>query len=50
LDMEVEVNLDEEGGKTRLTLEHCGLPEGDMLDNARQGWMQSLDKLEECLE
>lgn len=50
LDMEVEVNLDEEGGKTRLTLEHCGLPEGDMLDNARQGWMQSLDKLEECLD
>lgn len=49
LDMEVEVTLEEDGGKTRMTLEHCGLPEGDMLDNARQGWLQSFDKLEKCL-
>lgn len=49
LDMEVEVTLEDVEGKTRLTLEHCGIPEGDMLDNARQGWNQSLDKLADCL-
>jgi uncharacterized protein YndB with AHSA1/START domain len=49
LDMEIEVTLEEDGGKTRMTLEHCGLLKGDMLDNARLGWMQSLDKLEDCL-
>jgi uncharacterized protein YndB with AHSA1/START domain len=49
LDMEVEVTLEDVGGKTRMVLEHCGLPKGDMLDNARQGWNQSLDKLASCL-
>jgi uncharacterized protein YndB with AHSA1/START domain len=49
LDMEVEVTLEDLGGKTRMTLEHCGLPEGDLLDNTRQWWNQSLDKLASCL-
>jgi uncharacterized protein YndB with AHSA1/START domain len=49
LDMEVEVTLEDIGGKTRMILEQCGLPEGDLLDNARQGWNQSLDKLAGCL-
>ena len=50
LNMEIEVTLEDVEGKTRLTLEHCGIPEGDMLENARQGWIQSLDKLADCLE
>ena len=50
LDMAVEINFEDVGGKTRMSLEHCGLPEGDMLDNARTGWNQSFDKLASCLE
>jgi uncharacterized protein YndB with AHSA1/START domain len=49
LDMEVEITLEDLGERTRLVLEQCGLPEGDMLDNARIGWNQSLDKLADCL-
>jgi uncharacterized protein YndB with AHSA1/START domain len=49
VDMEVIVTLEDIGGKTRLTMEQCGLPEGEMLDQSRQGWNQSFDKLAECL-
>jgi uncharacterized protein YndB with AHSA1/START domain len=49
LDMEVEVTLEDIGGRTKMTVEHCGLLEGDMLDNTRQGWNESFDKLASCL-
>jgi len=49
LDMAVVVSLEDYGNQTRLILEHCGLPEGDMLENAETGWNQSFDKLAECL-
>jgi uncharacterized protein YndB with AHSA1/START domain len=49
VEMAVEVTLKDIGGKTMLTLEHCGLPEGEMLDQARDGWNQSFDKLARCL-
>lgn len=49
LDMTVEVRLEDIGGKTRLTLETCGLPGGEMIEQAKEGWNQSLDKLAECL-
>jgi len=49
MEMAVEVTLDDIGGKTRLTLEHCGLPEGEMIEQSKEGWNQSLDKLAECL-
>jgi uncharacterized protein YndB with AHSA1/START domain len=49
MEMEVEISLEDLGDRTRLTLEQCGLPEGEMLDNARIGWNQSLDKLADCL-
>ena len=45
----VEVTLEDIGGKTRMIVEQCGLPEGDMLDQARMGWSQSFDKLANCL-
>jgi uncharacterized protein YndB with AHSA1/START domain len=32
-------------GKTRFTLEHAGLPAGDMADGAAVGWAESFDKL-----
>jgi uncharacterized protein YndB with AHSA1/START domain len=49
VEMAVQVNLEDIGGKTRLTLEHCGLPGGDMIEQAKEGWNQSFDKLAECL-
>lgn len=50
MEMEVEVTLEDIGGKTRVTLEHCGLPEGEILEQTKEGWNQSLDKLADCLE
>lgn len=49
-ELEVEVTLEDIGGQTRLTLEHCGLPTGAILEQAREGWNESLDKLSECLQ
>jgi uncharacterized protein YndB with AHSA1/START domain len=49
VEMAVEVTLKDLGGKTMLSIEHCGLPVGDMLDQAREGWNQSFDKLAVCL-
>jgi uncharacterized protein YndB with AHSA1/START domain len=49
LDLAVEVTLKDLGGKTMLEVEQCGLLEGEMLDQAREGWNQSFDKLARCL-
>lgn len=49
LEMLVTVTFEEEAGKTRLTLEHTGLPPGEDLDNCRVGWSESFDKLAEVL-
>ncbi len=49
LELEVELTLEDLGGKTRMTLEHCGLPAGEIRDQTREGWNQSFDKLEDCL-
>jgi uncharacterized protein YndB with AHSA1/START domain len=49
IEMAVEVRLEDIGGKTRMTLEHCGLTDHEMLDQAKAGWNQSFDKLAECL-
>ena len=49
VEMAIEVTLDDIVGKTRLTLEQCGILEGEMIEQARAGWDQSFDKLAECL-
>ena len=49
VEMAVEVSLEDIGGKTRMTLEHCGLPGGEMIEQAKAGWNQSFDKLADCL-
>jgi uncharacterized protein YndB with AHSA1/START domain len=49
MEMAVEVRLEDIGGRTRMVVEQCGLPEGEMLDQARVGWSQSFDKLANCL-
>lgn len=46
------VTFEDHDGKTRMTLRHSGLtgiPEHDY-QNMKQGWMESLDKLDEYLE
>lgn len=49
IELEVEVTFEDIGGKTRMTLEHCGLPKGTILEQTKDGWNQSFDKLAECL-
>ncbi|MBA4058522.1 MAG: ATPase [Marivirga sp.] len=49
--MELEVTLlfEEVDGKTRLTLQHVGMPAGEMKEMTATGWNESLDKLAETL-
>jgi len=49
LEMLVTVTFEEQGGKTKLTLHHAGIPAGEHRDGANQGWSESLDKLAEYL-
>lgn len=49
VEMAIEVTLHNIGGKARLSLEQCGIHEGEMIEQARAGWDQSFDKLAECL-
>lgn len=49
LEMLVTVTFEEHEGKTKLALEHIGLPPGEDRDNTQAGWDESLDKLAEVL-
>ena len=49
LEMVQAVSFEAEDGKTKVTVEHFGLPPGKDRDDARQGWDQSLDKLDRVL-
>lgn len=49
LEMTVTLTLEEQEGKTKMTLTHVGLPPGEDRDNARAGWNESFDKLAEYL-
>jgi uncharacterized protein YndB with AHSA1/START domain len=49
LEMLVTVTFEEQEGKTRLTLQHAGLPSGKDQDDCRVGWSESFDKLAEVL-
>ena len=50
LEMLLTVAFEKFDGKTKLTLEHTGIPAGADRDNAWIGWEQSLDKLDEYLK
>ncbi len=50
LELLVTVTLEEQNGKTRLTLQHLGFPSAKDMEDARQGWSESFDKLEAYLE
>ncbi|MDD1693239.1 MAG: SRPBCC domain-containing protein [Methanoregula sp.] len=43
-EMLVTVTFDELAGRTQLTLRHAGIPPGEMQDQTREGWLESLDK------
>ncbi len=49
LEMEIELLLDEINAKTRMTLTHTGIPEGEMSEQTKTGWNESFDKLEKVL-
>jgi uncharacterized protein YndB with AHSA1/START domain len=48
-EMLLTVTFEEAGGKTKMTLTHVGIPPGDEMENAREGWNQSFDKLAAAL-
>jgi uncharacterized protein YndB with AHSA1/START domain len=48
-ELEVTVTFEEEGGKTKMTLRHAGMPEGDIMEQTGAGWNESFDKLAESL-
>jgi uncharacterized protein YndB with AHSA1/START domain len=49
LEMLITVTFEDLGGKTKMTMTHEGLPVGDMISGANEGWGQSFDKLAELL-
>jgi uncharacterized protein YndB with AHSA1/START domain len=49
LQMLVTVTFEDLQGKTRMTLEHAGLPAGPTSEGASAGWNESFDKLAESL-
>ncbi|HTX17298.1 MAG TPA: SRPBCC domain-containing protein [Bacteroidota bacterium] len=49
-EMLVTVTLEAIGGKTRMTVEHLGLPKGKLSSMAAEGWKESFDKLAETIK
>lgn len=41
---------DAESGKTKMTLNHIGMPEGQMKEMCGAGWQESFDKLDDLLK
>lgn len=48
-EMLMTITFIEQDGRTRVTLEHVGIPEGADRDGAIEGWSQSFDRLAEYL-
>jgi len=46
----VTVTLEEDGGRTKMTLRHAGIPAGKMSELCELGWNESFDKLAEVLK
>ncbi|MEO6938861.1 MAG: SRPBCC domain-containing protein [Candidatus Kapaibacterium sp.] len=43
--MLVTVRLEDLGNTTKMTIQHVGVPSGEMTDATKQGWNESFDKL-----
>lgn len=50
VEMLVTVSFEEQGGKTKLTLRHAGIPAGQMRELTEAGWSESFDKLADVLK
>jgi hypothetical protein len=50
LELQVIVTFEEQGGKTKMTLRHVGMPAGQASEMAGTGWNESFDKLAESLK
>jgi uncharacterized protein YndB with AHSA1/START domain len=50
LELQVAVTFKENLGKTKMTMQHIGVPPGKMSDMCRAGWNESFDKLAEALK
>lgn len=50
LELQITLTLEETNGTTLLTIQHEGLPEGEMKEMCMGGWLESLDKLEQTLQ
>jgi uncharacterized protein YndB with AHSA1/START domain len=49
MELLVTVTLEDIGGRTKMTLEHAGLPAGTMTEQTEAGWNESFDKLDESI-
>jgi uncharacterized protein YndB with AHSA1/START domain len=49
-ELPLTVTFEDIGGRTKLTLQEPGIPTAEHRDLARDGWIESLDKLENVLE
>ncbi len=49
LELLVTVTFEEIEGRTRMTLQHAGIPSGKMSDDTRAGWNESFDKLAQSI-
>jgi uncharacterized protein YndB with AHSA1/START domain len=49
LELQVTVTFEQTAGKTKMVLEHVGLPP-EIYDDCQTGWQQSFDKLEKNLK
>lgn len=49
LELLLTVTFGEIPGKTKLAIKHAGFPPGKDMEDAREGWSQSLDKLADLL-
>lgn len=45
LELQVTVTFEDYDGKTKMTLNNGGLPEGVMSEQTEAGWNESFDKL-----
>lgn len=46
LEMEITILLEENNDKTKMTLTHSGLPQGEIKELTRVSWNESFDKLD----
>jgi uncharacterized protein YndB with AHSA1/START domain len=50
LELQVNLTFEEKDDKTKMTLSHVGIPEGQMRDLTEVGWNESFDKLAKVMK